>query len=90
MNMDAQDTQDNQDGTLVHEKPALAMIVCGFADAQDDKLAVSRKILCILCIHVNQNLFRASMKPLPGEFRKRLWCSFVSIRGSSSRLAIPS
>ena len=41
MNMDAQDAQDNQDGTLLHEKPAPAMIVCGFADAQDYQLAVS-------------------------------------------------
>ena len=38
---DAQDAQDNQDGTLLHEKPAPAMIVCGFAEAQDYKLAVS-------------------------------------------------
>ena len=43
MNMDAQDAQDNLDGTLLHEKPAPAMIVCGFADGQDYKLAVSRK-----------------------------------------------
>ena len=41
------------------------------------------KILCILCIHVNQNLFRASMNPLPGEFCKRLVNLLVSIRGSS-------
>ena len=39
--MDAQDAQDNQDGTLLHEKPAPAMIVCRFAEAQDYKLAVS-------------------------------------------------
>ena len=39
--MDAQDAQDNQDGTLLHEKPAPAMIVCIFAEAQDYKLAVS-------------------------------------------------
>ena len=39
--MDAQDNQDNQDGTLLHEKPAPAMIVCGFAEAQDYQLAVS-------------------------------------------------
>ena len=32
---------DIQDGTLLHEKPAPAMIVCGFAEAQDYKLAVS-------------------------------------------------
>ena len=41
INMDAQDAQDNQDGTLLHEKPAPAMIVCGIADTQDCKLAVS-------------------------------------------------
>ena len=41
INMDAQDAQDNQYGTLLHEKPAPAMIVCGFADAQDYQLAVS-------------------------------------------------
>ena len=70
--MDAQDAQDNQNGTLLHEKLAPALIVCGFADAQDYKLVVSRKILCILCIHVNENLFRASIKPLPAEFCKRL------------------
>ena len=40
MNMDA---QDNQDGTLLHEKPAPAMIVCGIVDTQEYKLAVSRK-----------------------------------------------
>ena len=39
--MDAPDAQDNQYGTLLHEKPAPAMIVCGFADAQDYQLAVS-------------------------------------------------
>ena len=41
INMDAQDAQDNQDGTLLHEKPAPAMIVGGIADTQDYKLAVS-------------------------------------------------
>ena len=43
MNMDAQDAQDNQDGRLLHEKPAPALIVCGFADAQEYKLAVTGK-----------------------------------------------
>ena len=38
MNMDAQDAQDNQDGTLLHEKPAPAMIVCGIVDTQEYKL----------------------------------------------------
>ena len=36
--MDAQDAQDNQVGTLLREKPAPAIIVCGIADAQDYKL----------------------------------------------------
>ena len=39
--MDAQDAQDNQYGTLLHEKPAPAMMRGGFADAQDYQLAVS-------------------------------------------------
>ena len=46
------DAQDNQDGTLLHARLTPAMIVCGFADVQDCKAAVSRKILCI---HVNKN-----------------------------------
>ena len=50
MNIDAQDAQDEQDGPLLHEKPALAMTRSGLADAQEYKLAVSLKILCILCI----------------------------------------
>ena len=41
IDMDAQDAQDNQDGTLLHEKPARAMIVCEIADTRDYKLAVS-------------------------------------------------
>ena len=41
LNMDAQDAQDNLDGTLLHKKPAPAMIVCGIADTQDYKPAVS-------------------------------------------------
>ena len=41
VNIDAQDAQDAQDESLLHEKPAPAMIACGFADAQDYKLAVS-------------------------------------------------
>ena len=52
--MDAQDAQDNQHGTLLHERLTPAMIDCGFADVQNCKPAVSRKILCILCIHVNK------------------------------------
>ena len=32
LNMDAQDAQDIQDGTLQHERLTPAMIACGFAD----------------------------------------------------------
>ena len=39
--MDAQDAQDNQDGTLLHKKLTPAMIRFGIADAQENKLAVS-------------------------------------------------
>ena len=35
LNMDAQDAQDNQDGTLLHEKLTAPMIRFGFADAQE-------------------------------------------------------
>ena len=35
LNIDAQDAQDKQDGTLLHEKLTSAMIACGFADAQE-------------------------------------------------------
>ena len=38
---DRQDEQDEQDERFLHQKPARAMIRCGFADAQDYKLAVS-------------------------------------------------
>ena len=41
--MDAQDAQDNQDGTQQHERLTPAMIVCGFADVQDCKPAVFGK-----------------------------------------------
>ena len=41
MNIDAQDAQDERDESFLHQKPAPAMIACGFADAQDYKLAVS-------------------------------------------------
>ncbi len=41
-NMDA---LDNQHGTLPHERLTPAMIDCGFADVQNCKPAVSRKIL---------------------------------------------
>ena len=43
MNMDAQDAQDEQDERFLHEKLAQPMTRCGLADAQDYKLAVSRK-----------------------------------------------
>ena len=35
LNIDAQDAQDNQAGTLLHEKLTSAMIRFGFADAQE-------------------------------------------------------
>ena len=41
MNIDRQDRQDEQDERFLHEKLAPAMIVCGIADTQDYKLAVS-------------------------------------------------
>ena len=53
LNMDTQDAQDNQDGRLLRERPAPAMIACGFADVQHCQPAVCRKILYILSIHVN-------------------------------------
>ncbi len=37
------------------------MIVYGFADIQDCKTAVSRKILSILCIYVNQKFAHARL-----------------------------
>ena len=54
LNIDAQDAQDNQDGRLLQETLTRAMIVCGFEDVREHKPAVSGKILCILCIDVNQ------------------------------------
>ena len=41
INIDAQDAQDERDERFLHQKPARAMIRCGFTDAQDYKLAVS-------------------------------------------------
>ena len=35
LNIDAQDAQDNREGTLLHEKLTSAMIRCGIADAQE-------------------------------------------------------
>jgi len=49
LNIDAQDAQDNQDQTLLHERLARAMIARGFVDAQDDKPAVSGKKSCASC-----------------------------------------
>ena len=54
LNIDAQDAQDSQEGRLLHERLTPAMIARGFADAKNYQPAVSRKILCILCIDVNQ------------------------------------
>ena len=59
MNIDAQDAQDNQDGRLLQETLTRAMIACGFEDVREHKPAVSGKILCILCIDVNQKSTRA-------------------------------
>ena len=67
MNIDAQDAQDNQDGTLLHQRLTPAMIARGFVDAQDDKPAVSRKILCILCIDVNRKFTRARRQDQTSE-----------------------
>ena len=57
--MDIQDGQDNQDETLLHGKPTLAMIAWGFADFQEYKTADCLKKSCISCasmliIPVNQ------------------------------------
>ncbi len=41
MNIDAQDAQDKQDEGLLRGELTPAMIRCGFAAAQDYKLAVS-------------------------------------------------
>ena len=35
LNMDAQDTQDKQDGTLLRKKPTSAMARCGIANARE-------------------------------------------------------
>ena len=51
LNMDA---QDKQHGRLLHESLTPAMLGCGHADVQGCKPAVSKKILCILCIDVNK------------------------------------
>ena len=53
------DAPDNQDGRLLQETRTRAMIVCGFEDVREHKPAVSGKILCILCIDVNQKSTRA-------------------------------
>ena len=62
---DAQDAQDNQDGRLLQETLTRAMIACGFEDVREHKPAVSEKILCILCIHVNQKIYPClTMEPV--------------------------
>ena len=45
-NIDAQDAQDKQDGTLLQERLAPAMIVGELADVRDYKPAVPRKKSC--------------------------------------------
>ena len=47
--MDAQDAQDNRDGTLLHEKLAPAIIRYGFAGAQDFRTPAFQKESCISC-----------------------------------------
>ena len=59
MNIDAQDAQDSQDWTQLQGKLVLAMIRPGCADARDcttpeSEKKLSRKILYILCIHVDK------------------------------------
>ena len=41
LNIDAQDAQDNQDGTLLHGKLTWAMTRCGIADAREQRPVVS-------------------------------------------------
>ena len=41
LNIDAQDAQDNRDGTLLHEKLASAMTRRGIADAREWRPVVS-------------------------------------------------
>ena len=51
LNMDAQDAQDEQEVRFLHQEPSWAMIRSGLVGAQDYKLAVSRKVLCIPVDH---------------------------------------
>ena len=53
------DAQDNQNRTLLSEKLTSAMIACGFVEVQECRPAFSGKILCILCIDVNQESTRS-------------------------------
>jgi len=48
------DAQDNQGAMLLRERLTPAMIVRGLADVSGCKPTVSRKILCILCIHIDK------------------------------------
>ena len=71
MNIDA---QDNQDGRLLQETLTRAMIACGFKDVREHKPAVSGKILCILCIDVNQKIYPClTMNRFPATRRRRLF-----------------
>ena len=74
-NIDAQDAQDNQDGRLLQETLTRAMIACGFEDVREHKPAVSGKILCILCIDVNQiQIYPClTMNRFPATRRRRLF-----------------
>ena len=51
------------------------MIVCGFEDVREHKPAVSGKILCILCIDVNQiQIYPClTMNRFPATTRRRLF-----------------
>ena len=74
MNIDAQDAQDNQDGRLLQETLTRAMIACGFEDVREHKPAVSGKILCILCIDVNQKIYPClTMNRFPATRRRGLF-----------------
>ena len=65
VNIDAQDTQDKQDESLLHQKPDRAMIRSGLADARDDKTPDSQnQILYILCIDVH-NYSMSALPPGP-------------------------
>ena len=80
--MDGQDAQDYQDGTLQHDKLALAMIVSGFADARGKGTANSKsQILCILSIDVKKTGMDRQDK-LPGMSLRRKLAGLMMSRSS--------